>query len=44
VHLDDALQLLIDSQADAPAQQLCAEAAVMLLELVKVVISKVGRT
>ncbi|XP_072247156.1 WD repeat- and FYVE domain-containing protein 4 isoform X1 [Leuresthes tenuis] len=40
VHLDDALQLLIDSQADAPAQQLCAEAAVILLQLVKVVISK----
>uniref|UniRef100_A0A3Q1F0J1 Alfy-like armadillo-like repeat domain-containing protein n=1 Tax=Acanthochromis polyacanthus TaxID=80966 RepID=A0A3Q1F0J1_9TELE len=34
-HLDDVLQSLIDSQADAPAQHLCAEVATILLELVK---------
>ncbi|XP_030297212.1 WD repeat- and FYVE domain-containing protein 4 isoform X1 [Sparus aurata] len=40
VHLDDALQSLIDSQADSPAKQLCAEAATILLELVKVLITQ----
>uniref|UniRef100_UPI0037E89D37 WD repeat- and FYVE domain-containing protein 4 isoform X2 n=1 Tax=Semicossyphus pulcher TaxID=241346 RepID=UPI0037E89D37 len=40
VCLDDALQSLIDSQADAPAQQLCVEAATILLELVKVIITQ----
>ncbi|KAM4730214.1 WD repeat- and FYVE domain-containing protein 4 isoform 2-T2 [Anableps anableps] len=40
VHLDDALQALIESQWEAPAQQLCVEAATTLLELVKVVISQ----
>ncbi|XP_070771661.1 WD repeat- and FYVE domain-containing protein 4 [Enoplosus armatus] len=38
VHLDDVLQSLIESQADTPAQQLCVEAATILLELVKVII------
>uniref|UniRef100_A0AAQ5X7X2 WDFY family member 4 n=1 Tax=Amphiprion ocellaris TaxID=80972 RepID=A0AAQ5X7X2_AMPOC len=38
-HLDDVLQSLIDSQA-APSQQLCAEAATVLLELVKVIITQ----
>lgn len=41
VPLDDMLQSLIDSQADSPAQQLCVEAATILLELVKVIITKV---
>lgn len=41
VNLDDILQSLIDSQADAPAHQLCVEAATILLELVKVVITQV---
>ncbi|XP_044069032.1 WD repeat- and FYVE domain-containing protein 4 isoform X3 [Siniperca chuatsi] len=40
VHLDDVLQSLIDSQADTPAQQLCVEAATILLELVKVIINQ----
>ncbi|XP_033955876.1 WD repeat- and FYVE domain-containing protein 4 isoform X1 [Pseudochaenichthys georgianus] len=40
VPLDDMLQSLIDSQADSPAQQLCVEAATILLELVKVIITK----
>ncbi|XP_035461782.2 WD repeat- and FYVE domain-containing protein 4 isoform X3 [Scophthalmus maximus] len=40
VHLDDILQSLIDSQADTPAQQLCVEAATILLELVKLVITR----
>nr|XP_046257722.1 WD repeat- and FYVE domain-containing protein 4 isoform X2 [Scatophagus argus] len=40
VHLDDVLQSLIVSQVDSPAQQLCAEAATILLELVKVIISE----
>lgn len=39
--MDDALQALIDSQADSPAKQLCAEAATILLELVKVLITQV---
>ncbi|XP_054886091.1 WD repeat- and FYVE domain-containing protein 4 [Poeciliopsis prolifica] len=38
--LDDALQELIESQREAPSQQLCAEAAMTLLELVKVIISQ----
>lgn len=41
VHLDDVLQSLIDSQADTPAQQLCVEAATILLELVKCIITQV---
>lgn len=41
VLLDDVLQSLIDSQANTPAQQLCVEAATILLELVKVVITQV---
>ncbi|XP_076599423.1 WD repeat- and FYVE domain-containing protein 4 isoform X1 [Chaetodon auriga] len=40
VHLDDVLQSLIDSQADTSAQQLCAEAATILIELVKAVITQ----
>ncbi|KAK2824252.1 hypothetical protein Q5P01_021427 [Channa striata] len=40
VHLDDILQSLIDSQLEAPAQQLCVEAAIILLELVKAVITQ----
>ncbi|XP_042357670.1 WD repeat- and FYVE domain-containing protein 4 isoform X2 [Plectropomus leopardus] len=40
VTLDDVLQSLIDSQTDSPAQQLCVEAATILLELVKVVITQ----
>ncbi|XP_059215445.1 WD repeat- and FYVE domain-containing protein 4 [Centropristis striata] len=40
VQLDDTLQSLIDSQADAPAQQLCVEAATILLELIKVIIAQ----
>ncbi|XP_054655209.1 WD repeat- and FYVE domain-containing protein 4 isoform X2 [Dunckerocampus dactyliophorus] len=40
VNLDDSLQCLIDSQADASAQQLCVEAATILLELVKVIITQ----
>ncbi|XP_068597101.1 WD repeat- and FYVE domain-containing protein 4 [Brachionichthys hirsutus] len=40
VHLDDALQSLIDSQADTPSQQLCVEAATIMLELVKVIITQ----
>lgn len=41
VCLDDFLQSLIDSQADSPAQQLCVEAAAILLELVKALITQV---
>lgn len=41
VCLDDFLQSLIDSQAASPAQQLCVEAAVILLELVKALITQV---
>ncbi|XP_047207420.1 WD repeat- and FYVE domain-containing protein 4 isoform X3 [Girardinichthys multiradiatus] len=40
VNLDDALQSLIESQNEAPAQQLCLEAATTFLELVKVIISQ----
>ncbi|XP_070696577.1 WD repeat- and FYVE domain-containing protein 4 [Pempheris klunzingeri] len=40
VHLDDVMQSLIDSEIDTPAQQLCEEAATMLLELVKVFITQ----
>ncbi|XP_056292336.1 WD repeat- and FYVE domain-containing protein 4 isoform X5 [Pseudoliparis swirei] len=40
VHLDDFLQSLIDSQAETPAQQLCVEAATILLALVKTIISQ----
>lgn len=42
VHLDNVLQSLIDSQADSPAQHLCVEAATILLELVKVIVTQVG--
>uniref|UniRef100_A0A3B3UT16 Alfy-like armadillo-like repeat domain-containing protein n=1 Tax=Poecilia latipinna TaxID=48699 RepID=A0A3B3UT16_9TELE len=38
--LDDALQELIESQREAPSQQLSVEAAMTLLELVKVIISQ----
>uniref|UniRef100_A0A3Q3FIT5 Alfy-like armadillo-like repeat domain-containing protein n=1 Tax=Labrus bergylta TaxID=56723 RepID=A0A3Q3FIT5_9LABR len=41
VPLDDALQSLIDSQAENPAPQLCVEAVTILLELVKVIITQV---
>lgn len=41
VCLDDVLQSLIDGQADAPAEQLCVEAAMILLELLKCIISQV---
>lgn len=41
VHLDNVLQSLIDSQADTPAQQLCVEAATILLDLVKAIITQV---
>ncbi|KAE8280593.1 WD repeat- and FYVE domain-containing protein 4 [Larimichthys crocea] len=40
VHLDNVLQSLIDSQADSPAQHLCVEAATILLELVKVIVTQ----
>lgn len=40
-NLDDVLQSLIDSQEDAPAPQLSVEAATILLELVKVIITQV---
>ncbi|XP_068423686.1 WD repeat- and FYVE domain-containing protein 4 isoform X1 [Clinocottus analis] len=40
VHLDDFLQSLIDSQAETPAQQLCVEAATILLALVKAIITQ----
>lgn len=41
VKLDETLQSLIESQANCPAQQLCPEAATILLELVKNTITKV---
>ncbi|XP_061914195.1 WD repeat- and FYVE domain-containing protein 4 isoform X3 [Entelurus aequoreus] len=40
VSLDDFFQSLIDSQADTPGLQLCVEAATILLELVKVIITE----
>ncbi|XP_029376155.1 WD repeat- and FYVE domain-containing protein 4 isoform X2 [Echeneis naucrates] len=40
VDLDDILQSLIDSQENSPTQQLCADAASILLELVQVVITQ----
>ncbi|XP_040905708.1 WD repeat- and FYVE domain-containing protein 4 isoform X2 [Toxotes jaculatrix] len=40
VHLDDILQSLIDSQANTSAQHLCVEAAIILVELVKVDITQ----
>ncbi|XP_017268395.1 WD repeat- and FYVE domain-containing protein 4 isoform X2 [Kryptolebias marmoratus] len=40
VHLDDILQSLIDSQSEAPASQLCLEAATTLLKMVKVIITQ----
>nr|XP_057914861.1 WD repeat- and FYVE domain-containing protein 4 isoform X2 [Doryrhamphus excisus] len=40
VNLDESLQFLIDSQADAPALQLCVEAAAILLELIKVIVTQ----
>ncbi|XP_045926188.1 WD repeat- and FYVE domain-containing protein 4 isoform X1 [Micropterus dolomieu] len=44
VHLDEVLQSFIDSQSDTPDQQLCVEAATILLELVKVKIQPVPPT
>lgn len=41
VYLDDNLQSLIDTQAESPAQQLCSEAATILLGLIRVIISQV---
>uniref|UniRef100_A0A3Q2DP19 Alfy-like armadillo-like repeat domain-containing protein n=1 Tax=Cyprinodon variegatus TaxID=28743 RepID=A0A3Q2DP19_CYPVA len=43
VSLDDALQSFIESQLEGPVQQLCVEAATILLELLKVIISQVER-
>ncbi|XP_015799744.3 WD repeat- and FYVE domain-containing protein 4 isoform X2 [Nothobranchius furzeri] len=40
VCLDDILQSLIESQAEAPATQLCVEAATTMLELVKVILTQ----
>ncbi|KAG7513031.1 WD repeat-and FYVE domain-containing protein 4 [Solea senegalensis] len=40
VPLDDFLQSLIDKQGDTPSQHLCVETATILLELVKVIITK----
>ncbi|XP_038152382.1 WD repeat- and FYVE domain-containing protein 4 [Cyprinodon tularosa] len=40
VSLDDALQSFIESQLEGPVQQLCVEAATILLELLKVIISQ----
>ncbi|XP_061545443.1 WD repeat- and FYVE domain-containing protein 4 isoform X3 [Phycodurus eques] len=40
VNLDDSLQSLIDSQAHTPAPQLCVEAATLILELVKIIITQ----
>ncbi|XP_029926583.1 WD repeat- and FYVE domain-containing protein 4 [Myripristis murdjan] len=40
VHLDDILQSTIDRQADTPVRELCPEAATILLELVKVIITQ----
>lgn len=40
-YLDDIIQSEIDTQAGTPAQPLCADAAVLLLELVKVIITQV---
>ncbi|XP_077351149.1 WD repeat- and FYVE domain-containing protein 4 isoform X2 [Festucalex cinctus] len=40
VNLDDSLQSLIDSQANSPAPELCVEAATLLLELVKIIITQ----
>lgn len=37
--LDDILQSFIDSQVKNPTEQLCVEAAILLLELVKVIIN-----
>nr|XP_061794523.1 WD repeat- and FYVE domain-containing protein 4-like [Nerophis lumbriciformis] len=39
-NLDESLQSLIKSQADTPATQLCTEAATLLLELVKIIITQ----
>lgn len=44
VNLDDVLQSLVDGLNDMPPQQLCAEAATILLELVKAVITEVIST
>lgn len=41
MNFDDALQSLIDRQAAAPSPQLCVEAATILLDLVKVVVTQV---
>ncbi|XP_051935449.1 WD repeat- and FYVE domain-containing protein 4 isoform X1 [Hippocampus zosterae] len=43
-NLDGSLQSLIDSQVDSPAPQLCMEAATILLELVKIVITQHQRS
>ncbi|XP_047198145.1 WD repeat- and FYVE domain-containing protein 4 isoform X2 [Hippoglossus stenolepis] len=40
VHLDDTLQSMVDSEEEAPAQQFSVEAATILLELIKVVITQ----
>ncbi|KAM7408785.1 hypothetical protein PAMA_002489 [Pampus argenteus] len=40
VNLDDILQSQIDDQAKTPAHQLCVEAATILLELVRVIITQ----
>ncbi|XP_069395233.1 WD repeat- and FYVE domain-containing protein 4 isoform X2 [Paralichthys olivaceus] len=40
VHLDDTLQSMIDSEAEAPAHQFSVEAVTILLELVKIVITQ----
>lgn len=44
MHLDDILQSLIDDQVDSPAQPLCVEAASIMMELVKVIVTEVGKT
>ena len=41
--LDDILQAVMDDPAGASGQQLCPEAAEILLELVKVIMTLVGR-
>ncbi|XP_053730843.1 WD repeat- and FYVE domain-containing protein 4 isoform X2 [Synchiropus splendidus] len=38
--LDRGLQLLIDSQGENPAVQLCVEAATIMLELIKVIVTQ----
>ncbi|XP_030603864.1 WD repeat- and FYVE domain-containing protein 4 isoform X2 [Archocentrus centrarchus] len=38
--LDDILQSLIDNQVDTPAQPLCVEAASIMMELIKVIVTQ----